>query len=312
MPPIVEVAAAVILRPDGSFLLGRRPPGKVYAGWWEFPGGKQEPGEPIGDALVRELREELGLTVHRWHPWITRVFTYPHATVRLHFLRVVEWEGDLADHEHDAIAWQHADRVEVAPMLPANAPVLKALALPPVYGITQAGSAGAETFLPRLERALAAGLRLVQVREKAMPEDALMAFTREVVARCREHGARVLVNGPEPVARGAGADGLHFAAARLMALRERPAELLCAASCHDAREIARAAELDLDFMVVGPVRPTPSHPGAPTLGWEGLAPLIADLPIPAFALGGLGRGDLERAWSCGAHGVAMVRGAWGL
>src|ERR1700681_2810932 len=80
---VVDVGAAVITRPDGSFLLAQRPPGKVYAGYWEFPGGKVEPGEAAERALARELHEELGINVHRAYPWIRRVFTYPHATVGL-------------------------------------------------------------------------------------------------------------------------------------------------------------------------------------------------------------------------------------
>ena len=90
---MLEVAAAVILRADGSFLIARRPPGKVYAGYWEFPGGKIEPGEPASGALARELHEELGINVVRAYPWITRVHAYSHATVQLNFFRVLEWSG---------------------------------------------------------------------------------------------------------------------------------------------------------------------------------------------------------------------------
>ena len=90
----VEVAVAVLIRMDGRVLLARRPAGKVYAGYWEFPGGKVEPGESVRDALEREIREELAVEVERAHPWITRVFTYPHATVRLHFYRVLAWRGE--------------------------------------------------------------------------------------------------------------------------------------------------------------------------------------------------------------------------
>src|SRR5215510_11486634 len=127
---VIEVAAAVIQRPDGAFLLARRPPGKVYAGYWEFPGGKAEPGEPAARALSRELHEELGIDVETAYPWITRVFTYPHGTVRLWFFRVVSWKGEPHPREEQAIAWQKPGAATVAPMLPANAPVLASLMLP--------------------------------------------------------------------------------------------------------------------------------------------------------------------------------------
>ena len=120
---IVEVAAAVLQRPDGSFLLAQRPPDKIWAGYWEFPGGKIEPGETSHHALVRELREELGITVTTAYPWITRVFTYPHATVRLNFFRVTAWSGELHPHEGQQFAWQHLPDISVAPVLPANAPI---------------------------------------------------------------------------------------------------------------------------------------------------------------------------------------------
>jgi 8-oxo-dGTP diphosphatase len=102
----VDVAVAVLIRPDGAALLARRPESKVYSGYWEFPGGKVEPGEPVSDALRREIREELGVEIERAYPWITRVFVYPHATVRLHFHRVTAWRGEPRALEHQAIAWQ--------------------------------------------------------------------------------------------------------------------------------------------------------------------------------------------------------------
>ena len=96
---VVDVAAAIIEHPDGSFLLTQRPSGKIYEGYWEFPGGKVESGELIVAALSRELREELGIDVELAYPWITRVYAYGHATVRLHFYRVVRWRGDPHPHE---------------------------------------------------------------------------------------------------------------------------------------------------------------------------------------------------------------------
>ena len=99
----VEVAAAVIQRADGAFLLARRPAGKVYAGYWEFPGGKLEAGEAPERALARELHEELGIDACTAYPWVTRVFAYPHATVRLNFFRVTAWKGEPHPREDQAI-----------------------------------------------------------------------------------------------------------------------------------------------------------------------------------------------------------------
>jgi 8-oxo-dGTP diphosphatase len=129
---VTEVAAAVIERPDGTFLLACRPEGKPYPGYWEFPGGKIEPGEDPRAALDRELEEELGIRVREATPWIERVYAYTHATVRLHFFRVTAWEGEPRPLEDQAISWQPVEAPDVSPMLPANAPVLAALALPPV------------------------------------------------------------------------------------------------------------------------------------------------------------------------------------
>ncbi|PZP55557.1 MAG: Nudix family hydrolase [Azospira oryzae] len=307
---VQEVAVAVILRSDGRFLLGRRPAGKVYAGYWEFPGGKVEPGESAVEALQRELHEELELTLERAYPWITRTFVYPHATVRLRFFRVVGWHGALQDHEHEALTWQQPGAPVVEPMLPANGPVLKSLELPDEYAITFAEGLGTGPFLARLAVALERGVRLIQLREKSMAPEQLRAFGREVLARAREAGAKVLVNGDAATAEAMGADGVHLSAAALMALPRRPAVAWCGASCHNEAELARAAELGVDFVALGPVLPTLSHPGAPPLGWRRFADLVRDYPLPVFALGGMRRSHLETAWQHGAHGVACMRAAW--
>lgn len=310
MTRIVEAAAAVILRPDGSFLLGRRPAGKPYAGYWEFPGGKIEEGETAAQALVRELHEELGIVADRYCPWIVREFVYPHAHVRLHFFRVGGWHGEIRDIHHDALAWQRAGMVDVEPMLPANVPVLRGLTFPDFYAITHAGTIGAEPQLEKLARALAGGLRLLQIREPLLTVEKREAFARAATRLAHAHGARVLVNGDLALARHVGADGVHLPCAQLMQLGERPELPLVAASCHNAPELARAAALDLDFAVLGPVRETASHPGVAGLGWARCAQLLENVSLPVFALGGLRRGDLDAAQQAGAHGIAAIRAAW--
>jgi 8-oxo-dGTP diphosphatase len=306
----IDVAVAILIRADGRVLLAQRPAGKVYGGWWEFPGGKIEPGEAPAHALAREVHEELGVEVERAYPWITRGFSYPHATVRLHFFRVPAWRGEPHGREGQAFAWQDLAALTVGPVLPANGPVLKSLALPVEYALSNAAEVGEARFLAGLEARLAAGLRLVQVREKAMARERLAALVERVVATAAPYGARVLVNGDAALARDAGAHGVHLTARQVADAVERPALEWVAASCHSAAELRKAEALGVDFAVLGPVAETPTHPGVPTLGWRGFEANARDAAIPVFALGGVRRTDLERAWSCGAHGVAMIRGAW--
>ncbi len=310
MPDPVEVAVAVFERPDGTVLLARRPQGKVYAGYWEFPGGKVEPGEPVDGALRRGIREELGVEIVRQYPWITRSFSYPHANVRLHFHRVAAWCGELHALEHEALAWQQPDAVGVEPLLPANGPVLRSLQLPDEYAISDAAGMGVERFLARLEARLLRGLKLVQLREKSLGPRELKDLACRTVALAHARGARVLVNGDTALARESGADGVHLTASQLRAVPVRPDSGWCGASCHSAEELRLAESLGADFAVLGPVRATPTHPDSPPIGWEGFGRLVAGAGIPVYALGGMSALDLEQARTCGAHGVAMVRGAW--
>ena len=188
---------------------------------------------------------------------------------------------------------------------------MRALDLPAVYGISNAAELGMEEYLRRLERALARGLRLFQIREKQLQERELHAFAARAKAAARRHGARMLVNGSVDIARELDADGVHLTAAQLMKFGGRPAELgLVGASCHDAQELARAAELGVDFVVLGPVLPTPSHFGLRELGWNKFKTLIEDFPLPVYALGGMREADAASAWQAGAHGISMMRGAW--
>lgn len=120
----VDVAVGILLDAQGRFLLTSRPAGKVYEGYWEFPGGKFEPGETVEQALRRELHEELGITIATAHPWQQEVVAYPHARVRLHFCKVFDWQGAFEMREGQQMSWQDLP-VRVAPVLPGTLPVLR-------------------------------------------------------------------------------------------------------------------------------------------------------------------------------------------
>ena len=307
----VDAAVAVLTRPDGLVLLGKRPEGKPWAGWWEFPGGKIEDGESALHALQRELDEELGTQGTEVYPWLTRSFDYPEKTVRLNFFMVRGWTEEPHGREGQELSWQNPAALTVSPMLPANEPILAALMLPPVYAITNLAEMGETRFLEQLEQALNNGLQLIQIREKQLERDALYSFAEKVLKLAEPYNARVLLNSNVGLARTLGAHGVHLSSSQLMALHEKPENLLCAASCHSADELAQAQKVGLDFVVMGPVLPTRSHHGAAALGWEAFATLIQSRAMPVYALGGLKLDDLTTAWQAGAHGIAMQRGSWG-
>ena len=120
---VTEVAVGVLIQPNGDFLLTSRPPGKVYEGYWEFPGGKLEVGESVQQALARELQEELGIEIGAASLWKVEMVDYPHALVRLNFCKVYDWRGDLQMREGQQFAWQRLP-VQVSPVLPGTIPVL--------------------------------------------------------------------------------------------------------------------------------------------------------------------------------------------
>jgi 8-oxo-dGTP diphosphatase len=307
--PPVDVAVGILIRRDGHLLLASRPDGKPYAGYWEFPGGKLEAGETVAHALARELHEELGVDIGTVHPWLVRVFDYPHALVRLHFCRVYEWTGTLHPREGQRFGFFPLDALP-APLLPATVPVLRGLELPAFYAISAARTLGVEMFLQRLDDALARGLKMVQLREPGLPDDVLAGLFTEMQAMTRGAGARLLVNSRHSQALWERADGVHLTSRALAECSVRPEHAWVGASVHSTEELARAGTLRLDFAVLGPVLSTASHPGQSSLGWDEFGRIAALATLPVFAIGGLDTGVLPLATQRGAHGLALLSAAW--
>src|SRR5690606_30967676 len=316
--PFIDVAVGVILDPKGRVLLGQRPEGKAWPEWWELPGGKIEPGESVQQALVRELQEELGIQVTKSTPWVTYVYEYPKTIVRLAFWKVTGWEGEPRGLENQALAWTHPHQPEVGPVLPATEPPLRWLGFSEQYLVSHIGSAqGLAPWLERLDAALKKGVGFVQFREPQWQARAhenetdrseLEAAFRAVLQRCRQAGARCLVNSIHPEAWWSEADGVHLRSSDVLLARAVPAKpALVAASVHNEAERDAAAATKVDFMVIGHVLPTPSHPNAEPLGWPRLQELAAAAGCPVYAIGGQGPQTLETAQQHGAHGVAFVR-----
>jgi 8-oxo-dGTP diphosphatase len=317
MTKIIHVAVAILKKENGDFLLTSRPVGKPWAGWWEFPGGKIEAGELPEQALVRELKEEIGIVPTMFQRWLHRRFDYPAThdspakTVQLHFFFVTQWGGELVPQEGQQLSWQAAGKVSVAPILPANAPIMQALALPSIYAITNMLEMGEAAFFRALKLKLEKGLQLIQVREKQLNKEALTQFATQVKALAKSTGAKVMLNEDIELAVELGLDGVHLPSKGLLTLDSKPEGLLVAASCHNATELTRAKSLKLDFVTLSPVAQTLSHPDSEPLGWTAFSELANNIEIPIFALGGMNEGDLTQAFASGARGIAMQRAVWG-
>lgn len=124
-PGVILVAAGILIDARGRLLLAQRPPGKHLAGMWEFPGGKCEPGERVEDALVRELREELGIEAEPGERLIEVSWDYRVKRLRLHAIRVTGWRGEPQACEGQALRWTDPHAMDPAVLAPADRPVLQ-------------------------------------------------------------------------------------------------------------------------------------------------------------------------------------------
>ena len=309
----IHVVAGVLSDARGRILLARRTAGRDLAGAWEFPGGKLEPGETALQALDRELHEELGVRIDGADPLISVPQAYPGKRIVLDVYRVRSFSGRARGLEKQALAWSPPEKLTTYPMPPADRPVVAALLQPPLYLITPNLSGGESEFLAGVEAALAGGIRRLQLRLHGCDAAVRRRLAIATLTACERHRAQLLVNGDAALAIELGC-GLHLPAAQLLALETRPLPVgrLVAASCHDSRELAHAEALGLDFVVLGPVAATASHPGQTPMGWPQLALLREAVSLPIYALGGLSPDDVSVARRCGAQGIAAIRSLWPL
>lgn len=316
----IDVAVAVLQRSDGQVLWCQRPKGKPYAGYWEFPGGKVEPGESVWQALAREIKEELGLTVHEGGFWFLIEHEYSHARVRLHLYRVWGFDGEPQACEGQAFFWDALEpkkQQQVTPILPATQPILSRLALPSWLVLSAVEQVGLDFFCKRLEQFYQQnGSFLLQFREFGLsPQEQIQAF--EVLQRfCFSRNLRLVVHAAcEAVLKDLFSKGLqrqfgiHWPQRLLNCDDDRFQAkhwALVTAAVHDVLALDFAYKRGADAVVLGTVNVTGSHPEkSVTLGWQGFSEIVARTRLPVYAIGGLGVSDLSAGRRAGAHGLAL-------
>ena len=310
--PEIEVVAAILRDPQGRVLIADRPAGKPWAAYWEFPGGKLEEGEAQAAALKRELREELGIAVEGAYRLFSFSYRYPERLVHLHVWRVTRWQGTPVPYEGQILAWHELDALPEVKLLPADQPILDVLRLPLLILVTPPPGNDLEQFLQYLESSLKAGVDWVLFRAPGLSSPRYAELAEKVVTACHASGAYISLHGDAALAARLGAHGVHLAGRDLAAYRGREQGLRLGISCHSLEEMHAALKLEPDYLILGPVRETASHPGAPSLGWEKFRELAAASRVPIYAIGGLGPIDLAAARDHGGHGVASIRALWNL
>lgn len=309
----VDVAVGVLQGTAGRVLLACRPPGTPLAGYLEFPGGKLEPGERPEQALVRELCEEIGVAVEPggFRPLIRIEHDYPGCTVRLHAYQVARWRGEPAGREGQALAWHRPPELSGLRLLPANRALVNALSLPGLLRMTPLLSgASAPAFADTLEQMLAeGGAGGLVIRIADIP--ALETLQSRLGPLAVDPARPLILNAGDVRGLPDGFSGLHLPARILPLLELRPETPgWIGASVHDEEEARRAGKLGLDYIVVGNVAETRSHPGRPALGWARFSEIALAAGLPAYAVGGMAPDDLARAHAHWGQGVAGIRAFW--
>ena len=305
----VAVALAVVSDAQGRVLIGRRDRQAPLGGLLEFPGGKVEPGETPASAMVRELSEETGIIANGYQPLITIPHDYANAAglIRLHVFSVNQWHPGPSGIT-EGWSWLDSQSLNSAQFPAANVGLLNALKLPDALMITATLQRPLADVMARCERAIESGVSLVCLRDPQLLPADFQQVSAALVPELHQLGCQVVVNCSVDLPVVAMADGVHLTTQRLMSAGERPlpAGRWCSASCHDARQLRRATKLGMDFVTLSPIQATDSHPAAALLGWQKFAELVADIPLPVFALGGLQHEDLALAYHHGGQGIAGI------
>lgn len=308
----IHVAVGAIINDAGEVLITQRPEHSHQGGLWEFPGGKLEEGESVQTALARELNEELGIEVQQSTPLIRVHHDYSDKSVLLDVWVVTQFSGSASGREGQPLRWVDPAELDASVFPQANLPIIKALQLPHEYLITGKFS-DKEDFIRRLQAALDKGIRLLQFRPRTtLSEHEYAVLVKQAMQLTQACGAKLLLNTSVVEFAGHEVDGLHLNSDALMACNSRPIakdKWLCA-SVHDEIELAQANRIGVDFIMLSPVLPTQSHPGAPTLGWDHFHILTEKSNSPVFALGGMDSSHLSLAREKGAQGIAAITAFW--
>jgi 8-oxo-dGTP diphosphatase len=301
-----------VLKKNHEVLISLRQKHQTYAGCWEFPGGRVEVGENLTEALVREFKEEVGVTTTNWQALIQIPWFYRHARVLLHVFVSRDFNGEAIGKEGQKIKWVAKEQLCDYKFPEANDNIRLALSLPDSFAISGSFQ-GKKDGLRLLQNTLETGIKLIQLRAKSLNEQAFIDFAKPAIELAHKYQAKVLLNSPPRLLEQLGqADGLQLSSTAVKNLIKRPIskDKLLSVSTHNKAEITKALELGADIILLSPVKKTSSHPNLEAMGWDKFTEFVADIPVPVYALGGMKMEDKTTAKQSGAQGIAAISSFW--
>ena len=304
---VTHVAVGVIINQHDQVLVSKRRLGSHRGGLWEFPGGKKEISESIEQALKRELFEELGISLTKFHPFTKVLHKYDEKTVLLDVWIISGFDGHAEGREGQVIEWRNLQSLQPDDFPEANAEIIKLVKLPKEIAITPDLDTTEELAI-LFKQYAKKGIRLIQFRQKKLNKVEYIQSLKHAFFIAQKFEINLIANHSFGCLHANSSIGFHANSKTLMSIHERPVSKtqLFSASCHSLNELVQAEKLNTDFVTLSPVCYTPKYSHGFELGWEGFADLANSVSLPVYALGGVGRDDLGKAERWGAYGVAGI------
>jgi len=312
----IHVAVGVVRNPSGQLLIAKRAEHLHQGGLWEFPGGKVEENETVIESLRRELQEEVGITVTQSTSLLKIRHDYPDKQVLLDVREVTSFEGVPVGLQNQPLQWANLADLSSYPFPEANKKIVTTLYAQEKQLAREILVTGnwqdVRDFELKLRRALDKGIQCVQLRAhflSGMEYQGLYDLTKKI---CESYTVKIIVNTSVDLCMKLGADGLHLKSQRMLELDERPVapSILFGVSCHSLSEIKHAEKIAADYLMLGPVNKTNSHPAAKPIGIKLFSEMANQSSVPVIALGGVSCEDRDSVINSGGYGIAAISSLW--
>jgi 8-oxo-dGTP diphosphatase len=301
----IKAVVGVLRNHVNEILIAKRQDHQFMPGFWELPGGKIEPGESDQEAIIRELKEELGIVVADLSIHQTMVYQYTDRIIELSIYNISKYQNIPEGIEGQEITWSGVDQLSTFNLLPTMKAFIDSITLPNKYWITPSSNHQSDKWIKKFDEKLKQNISLIQLRSKVKLDS---GFITDLHEKCKQNNVKLLLNTPNKNFSESCGDGWHLTTSEMLKMNNRPCsnDKILGVSTHDLTEALKAQKMGADFVVISPVQATQTHPGTTPIGWEAAQEVVTKLNIPVYFLGGMALNDLDKTLNLGAQGIAGV------